>query len=186
MPRFQTDRQYRDRIKKHMLTGEPPARPPDYGRQSHRLLGQLVAGIRAEHGGGFGRKQVDVPVKAFERMPAALEVGEALIGDLTSDAREIAPDQDVFGLEAMTLAARRMRLTSNLTGRKRELAEQASARTDARLVASAEELERRAQAAADERAVAAAEALLAEYPDMDPKMALLIAGVGDDEGPVAA
>lgn len=169
---------WRDKVVKHMKQGPPPERPADYGRQSNRLLGEITDGIREEDASATGRVRLGLRGQ-FEQLKGG-DIGASLIGEMSSRRPTmIAGDQDVFGADMLSRANRRMRLSSNLTGRNREMAEAVSARNDAGLAAAAVELEKRTQEIEAQR-------MLDEYPDMDPATALFIAGAGDDDDPVAA
>lgn len=165
---------FRDRVVKHMTTGAPPVRPADYGRQSNRLLGELTDGIRAEDASRRGRLNLR---SQFEQLREG-DLGQAMLADMTGDGVEVAPDQDVFGAAALSRAMQRVRKPWALSSRRfsehdREVARQASAEHDATLATAAAELEERRQTLEAERT-------LAEYPDMDPETALLIAGAGEE------
>lgn len=47
-----SDRRERDKFLKHLKQRPPIERPPDYGRQSPRLLGEIVDGMKADHDAG--------------------------------------------------------------------------------------------------------------------------------------
>jgi hypothetical protein len=47
-----SDRSERDRFLKHLKQQPAPERPPDYGRQSPRLLGEVVDGMRTDYESG--------------------------------------------------------------------------------------------------------------------------------------
>lgn len=175
-----SEMRFRDRLVKHMTTDPTPVeRPADFGRQSHRLLGEITEGIREEDASSSAR--VKLPLRGqFEQLKGG-DLGAALIGDMSSRVPTVvAGDQDVFGAPMLERASRQMRLASSLSGPKRELAEAVAARNDVARSEAAAELERRTQELEAAR-------VMAEYPDIDPETALLMAGGGeDDDGPVAA
>ena len=47
-----SDQAERDRFLKHLKQRPAPERPADYGRQSPRLLGEIVDGMRADYDEG--------------------------------------------------------------------------------------------------------------------------------------
>jgi hypothetical protein len=47
-----SDRSERDRFLKHLKQRPPVERPIDYGRQSPRLLGEIVDGMTSDYAGG--------------------------------------------------------------------------------------------------------------------------------------
>jgi hypothetical protein len=47
-----SDRAERDRFVKHLKQKPPPERPPDYGHQSPRLMGEILDGMANDYAEG--------------------------------------------------------------------------------------------------------------------------------------
>lgn len=173
-----SEARFRDRILKHMKQGPPPVRPPDYGRQSNRLLNELTESIRGEDAAHRGRLDAR---GQFEAMRGS-DLGQALVGDMTADATAVAPDQDVFGAPMLALVSRRLRQSTPLTGSQLARAEAFSARNAEMREQAADELEARAETQTAQQLAAAVAELQEQYPDLTEETALLMLGVGDDDG----
>lgn len=63
-----SDRSERDRFLKHLKQRPAPERPLDYGRQSPRLLTEIVEGMRADNDSTLERgERIPLDLGGFER-----------------------------------------------------------------------------------------------------------------------